>query len=191
MDSQYKSAGIENGVTNDRVKEVAVGNKRKMRGCDLVLRFLALAFSLTAAVVLGVDKQSTTVVVTLVSSLPPVNIPVTATWHHLSAFVYFVVANAIACAYATISLLLTLRNRGGKKGLATMIVVFDLVMVALLFSSVGAAGSIGLMGYQGNSHVQWKKVCNVFDKFCNQGMVALGLSGVGSILFFLLVVLAT
>ncbi|KAK4477912.1 hypothetical protein RD792_017177, partial [Penstemon davidsonii] len=157
MDSQYKSAGIENGVTNDRVKEVAVANKRKMRGCDLVLRFLALAFSLTAAVVLGVDKQSTTVAVTLVSSLPPVNIPVTATWHHLSAFVYFVVANAIACAYATISLLLTLGNRGGKKGLATMIVVFDLVMVALLFSSVGAAGSIGLMGYQGNSHVQWKK----------------------------------
>ncbi|KAK4477892.1 hypothetical protein RD792_017176 [Penstemon davidsonii] len=191
MDSQYKSAGIENGVTNDRVKEVAVANKRKMRGCDLVLRFLALAFSLTAAVVLGVDKQSTTVAVTLVSSLPPVNIPVTATWHHLSAFVYFVVANAIACAYATISLLLTMGNRGGKKGLATMIVVFDLVMVALLFSSVGAAGSIGLMGYQGNSHVQWKKVCNVFDKFCNQGMVAMGLSGVASILFFLLVVLAT
>ncbi|KAL3812801.1 hypothetical protein ACJIZ3_014069 [Penstemon smallii] len=191
MDSQYKSAGIENGVTNDRVKEVAVGKKRKMRGRDLVLRFLALAFSLAAAVVLGVDKQSTTVAVTLVSSLPPVNIPATATWHHLSAFVYFVVANAIACAYAAISLLLTLGNRGGKKGLVTMIVVFDLVMVALLFSSVGAVGAIGLMGYQGNSHVQWKKVCNVFDKFCNQGMVAVGLSGVASISFFLLVVLAT
>ncbi|KAK6130449.1 hypothetical protein DH2020_035859 [Rehmannia glutinosa] len=138
MESQYKNSsngGIESGV--------AVANKNKMRGWDVVLRFLALALSLTAAVVLGVNKETTTVAVTLVPTLPPVNIPVTAKWHDLSAFV------------------------------------------------VGAAVAIGLMGYEGNSHVQWKKVCNVFDRFCDQAAAALGLSGGASLAFFMLVVLAT
>lgn len=100
------------------------------------------------------------------------------------------VANAIACGHAAISLILTLANGSGKKGITTLIIFFDLIMVALLFSAVGAAGAIGLMGFEGNSHVQWKKVCNVFDKFCHRAAAALGLSGAASIAFFLLVVLA-
>ncbi|KAK6130469.1 hypothetical protein DH2020_035783 [Rehmannia glutinosa] len=186
MESQYKNSsngGIESGV--------AVANKNKMRGWDVVLRFLALALSLTAAVVLGVNKETTTVAVALVPTLPPVNIPVTAKWHDLSAFVFFVVANIVACVYAAISLLLTLANRSGKKGITMLINFLDLTMVALLFSSVGAAVAIGLMGYEGNSHVQWKKVCNVFDRFCDQAAAALGLSGGASLAFFMLVVLAT
>ncbi|KAK6117323.1 hypothetical protein DH2020_048914 [Rehmannia glutinosa] len=261
MESQYKNSsngGIESGV--------AVANKNKMRGWDVVLRFLALALSLTAAVVLGVNKETTTVAVTLVPTLPPVNIPVTAKWHDLSAFVslrrrkttiarqhfgqwqvetglvgwpqpvaarggmslgvtdmnecrgqtlflvclvvhlwwvefwptvvmvagrrwFFVVANIVACVYAAISLLLTLANRSGKKGITMLINFLDLTMVALLFSSVGAAVAIGLMGYEGNSHVQWKKVCNVFDRFCDRARP--GLSGGASLAFFMLVVLAT
>ncbi|KAL2229829.1 UNVERIFIED_CONTAM: CASP-like protein 1E2 [Sesamum indicum] len=191
MESQYKvnsNGGIESGSTNTTTR---VANKRNLRGWDLVLRFLALSLSLAAAVVLGVDKESTTVAMTLVPTLPAVNVPVTAKWHYLSAFVFFVVANAIACAHAAISLLLALANKGGNKGISLMIVLFDLVMVALLFSSFGAALAIGLMGYEGNSHVQWKKVCNVFDKFCNQAAAAFGLSGAATVAFFLLVVLAT
>ncbi|KAL0348767.1 UNVERIFIED_CONTAM: CASP-like protein 1E2 [Sesamum angustifolium] len=190
MESQYKvnsNGGIESGAT----ATTRVANKRNIRGWDLVLRFSALALSLAAAVVLGVDKETTTVSMTLVPTLPAVNVPVTAKWHYLSAFVFFVVANAIACAHAAISLLLTLANRGGNKGIALMVVLFDLVMVALLFSGIGAALAIGLMGYEGNSHVQWKKVCNVFDKFCDQAAAAMGLSGAASVAFFLLVVLAT
>ncbi|KAL0414633.1 UNVERIFIED_CONTAM: CASP-like protein 1E2 [Sesamum radiatum] len=192
MESQYKvnsNGGIESGATNTTATRVA--NKRNIRGWDLVLRFLALALSLAAAVVLGVDKESTTVAMTLVPTLPPVNVPVVSKWHYLSAFVFFVVANAIACAHAAISLLLTLANRSGNKGIALMIVLFDLVMVALLFSSFGAALAVGLVGYKGNSHVRWNKVCNVFDRFCNQAAAAFGLSGAATVAFFLLVVLAT
>lgn len=87
MDAQYKnSVGIESGATTNG-REVAVANKRNMSGTDLVLRFLALALCLAATIVLGVDKQNTTVAMTLVPTLPPVNIPVTAKWHYLSAFV--------------------------------------------------------------------------------------------------------
>ncbi|CAA2983157.1 CASP-like protein 1E2 [Olea europaea var. sylvestris] len=168
-------------------KEVMVANRRRMRGWDFLLRFLALGLTLVAAVLVGVDKQTKIVPFTLVPTLPPVNIPVTAKWHHMSAFVYFVVANAIACSYAAISLVLTL---AGKEGLSVAIIIFDLVMVALLYSSGGAALAVGLLGYEGNSHVQWKKVCGVFGKFCNQAAIGISLSILGAVLFFLLVALA-
>ena len=105
-------------------------------------------------------------------------------------FRYFVVANVVACAYAALSLLLVLGNRGAKKGLALMIITLDLVMVALLFSGGGAALAVGLIGYRGNSHVQWNKVCNVFGRFCNQVAGAIVVSLLGSAAFLLLVLLA-
>ncbi|KAK2992036.1 hypothetical protein RJ640_014897 [Escallonia rubra] len=103
---------------------------------------------------------------------------------------YFVVANAIACSYAAVSLLLTLASRGGKKNVALMIIILDLVMVALLFSGNGAATTAGLLGYQGNKHVQWNKVCNMFGKFCNQVAAAIAMSMLASLAFLLLVLLA-
>lgn len=87
MESEYKeggNGGIESGI---REKEVVMVKKRNMRGCDVVLRLLALALSLTAAVVAGVDKETAMVAIKLVPSLPPVNIPVTAKWNYLSSFV--------------------------------------------------------------------------------------------------------
>ncbi|KAK3010659.1 hypothetical protein RJ639_011824 [Escallonia herrerae] len=171
-------------------KDVRGANKRSLRCSDLVLRFVALALTLAAAVVLGVDKQTKLMEVTTVSSPPPVLVPVTSKWHYLSAFVYFVVANAIACSHAAVSLLLTLASRGGKKNVALMIFILDLVMVALLFSGIGAATTAGLLGFQGNKHVQWNKVCNKFEKFCNQALAAIAISVLASLAFLLLVLLA-
>ncbi|KAL4386744.1 hypothetical protein GQ457_09G023140 [Hibiscus cannabinus] len=59
----------------------------------------------------------------------------------------------------------------------------------MLFSANGAALAIGLMGYKGNSHVRWNKVCNVFDKFCDQVAVSIVLSLLGSLAFTALIVL--
>ncbi|POO02375.1 Casparian strip membrane protein [Trema orientale] len=178
-------------------KEVVVrmGNKRGGVGSfESLVRLLAMALTLSAAVILGVDKQTKIVSIKILDTLPPVNLPATAKWHYLSAFTYFVVVNAIACSYAAVSLVLLLANRGGKSGggggLGLVIVVVDMMMVALLFSSNGAAAAIGLVGYEGNSHVQWKKVCNVFGKFCDQGAAALVISLLGAITFLLLVMLA-
>ncbi|KVH89852.1 CASP-like protein 1E2 [Cynara cardunculus var. scolymus] len=156
---------------------------------DLVVRFLALALTLIAAALVGLDKQTTTVAVTLVPSLPPLNVPVTAKWTHMSAFVYFVIANSISCFYAAISIILILATRGGHKYASLIITILDLVVVALLFSAVGAISSVGLIAFRGNSHVQWDKVCNVLDKFCHQIAIALFLSFAGCIAYFLLIVI--
>ncbi|WCJ23546.1 CASP-like protein 1E1 [Euphorbia peplus] len=183
MDSQTKASfGAIDGVER---KEDEYGGGR--RGIFLGLRVLAMLLTLTAAIVLGVDKQSTTVAIQLVDSLPPIIVPVEANWRYLSAFVFFVVSNAIACTYAAISLLLSISR---KKGMALIITTVDLLMVALLFSGNGAAIAIGLMGYKGNSHVRWNKVCDVFGKFCNQVAVSAVLSLLGSIVFILLVILS-
>ena len=100
------------------------------------------------------------------------------------------IANAISCFYAAISILLIFATRGGNKLASLMIIILDVVVVALLFSAVGATGSVGLIGFQGNSHVQWQKVCNVFDKFCHQIAIALFLSFAGSMAYLVLIVLA-
>lgn len=102
---------------------------------------------------------------------------------------YFLVANAIACTYGAMSMLLGFLNRGKSKLLVTLITVLDALMVALLFSGNGAATAVGVIGFQGNSHVRWNKVCNVFDKFCHQVAASIILSLLGSVAFLLLVVL--
>ncbi|KAI3728149.1 hypothetical protein L6452_16779 [Arctium lappa] len=172
-------------------KERSYGGEGRRRRTDLVLRFLAMALTLSAAVILGLNQQSTTVTLTIVPSLPPVNLPVTAKWLHMSAMVYFVIANAIVCSYTAVSLILMLATKGGNKNVSLMITILDLVMVALLFSAIGATGAVGLIGYKGNSHVHWEKVCNVFDKFCHRVAAAMVLSFIGSMAYLLLIVLAT
>lgn len=184
---------IKSSMDGMEAREMKVANPgRRVKNCELFLRLLAFALTLIAAVVVGVDKQTKVIPVTLFSGIPPLNVPVTAKWRYLSAFVYFVVSNAIACCYAAISLFLSIsKSRVGKGGVGLMVIILDLVMVALLFSSNGATIAIGLIGYKGNSHVRWNKVCNIFDKFCQKVAAGIALSQLGSLAFLLLVVLAT
>ena len=100
------------------------------------------------------------------------------------------IANAISCAYAAASLIVILATRGKNKLASLIIIILDLAMVALLFSAVGATSSIGVIGYKGNSHVHWDKVCNVFNKFCHQVAIAVSLSFAGSITYLLLIVIS-
>lgn len=101
------------------------------------------------------------------------------------------VANAIACSYGAVSFVLTLANKGRKNGgLAKAIIMLDLIMVVVLASANGAAAAVGYIGHEGNKHVRWNKVCNVFGRFCNLVIAAVGVSLLGSLLFMFLVMLA-
>ncbi|KAK9079899.1 hypothetical protein SSX86_001573 [Deinandra increscens subsp. villosa] len=169
-------------------KEVEVVNNSWKS--NFTVRFLALALTLVAAVVLGVNKETTTVSVTIVQSLPPVDLPVTAKWTDMSAFVYLVIANTIACSYGAASVILLLVTRGRNKLVSLTVTILDLVMVVLIFSGIGGTASVGVIAYSGNSHVQWDKVCNMMDKFCHQVAIALFFSFAGGITYLLLIVLA-
>lgn len=71
-----------------------------------------------------------------------------------------------------------------------MIIILDTLMVALLFSGNGAASAVALVGLKGNYHVQWKEVCSVFGKFCDQVAAAIVVSQLGSLAFLLLVIMS-
>jgi uncharacterized protein (TIGR01569 family) len=77
---------------------------------------------------------------------------------------------------------------GANCVLKSAIIIIDALMVALLFSGIGATAAVGLIGYQGNSHLRWGKVCNVFGKFCDQVLASTALSFLGSLAFISLVV---
>ncbi|KAK7844087.1 CASP-like protein 1E2 [Quercus suber] len=191
MESQNKvSMGGMDGLES-REKEMKMANQRTAKSRELLVRLLAFALTFVAAILFGVNKQTKVVSLQLTPTLPPFNVPVTAKWHYLSAFVYFVASNAIACSYAALSILLLFTSKGENNIVPKMIIILDTLMVALIFSGNGAATAIALMGYKGNSHVQWKEVCSVFGKFCDQGAVAIGLSQLGALAFLLLVLMPT
>ena len=87
--------------------------------------------------------------------------------------------------------MLTLSNKNRSNNVLTLlIIVLDTVTVALLSSGTGAALAIGVMGYEGNSHVGWNKVCDTFGRFCKQVAASALLSLAGAIVFLLLLILA-
>ena len=89
--SQIISNNIVISSNYREVKVVGNNNNNISKGegsrCEWLLRVLALVLTLSAAVILGVNKQNKVVAFEIVDTLPPIRIPVTAKWHYLSAFV--------------------------------------------------------------------------------------------------------
>ncbi|XP_038879800.1 CASP-like protein 1E2 [Benincasa hispida] len=158
---------------------------------EMVFRVLGFVLSFVAAIVVGLNKQTKLVPLTVSLNLPPLDYTFIAKWHYLSAFVYLLATNIIACSYSFISLFLLLKNKSKDNILGLLIIVLDTVMVALLFSSSGAAAAVGVIAYHGNSHVQWNKVCDIYGRFCKQVAASTVLSLAGAVVFMLLVVLAS
>ncbi|XP_077219197.1 CASP-like protein 1E2 [Tasmannia lanceolata] len=183
MQSEFKANIDGTQAMGNRSSDVKVANPRTIRSGDFLLRIAAVVTTLVAAIVMGVAKET--------KLIPLLGLSVTAKWHYSSAIVFFVVVNSIACAYAAISLVLSIANRTATGGLALCLIIFDLTVTALLFSAVGAASTIGVLGYNGNSHLNWNKVCTGFDKFCHQLTASIVISLVGSVIFLLMTILST
>uniref|UniRef100_A0A7N0TAC2 CASP-like protein n=1 Tax=Kalanchoe fedtschenkoi TaxID=63787 RepID=A0A7N0TAC2_KALFE len=71
-----------------------------------------------------------------------------------------------------------------------VLIITDALIMGFLLSADGAAAAVGIIARDGNSHLQWPRVCFMFNKFCNQGTTAIVLSTLGSLCFFLLVALS-
>ncbi|XP_072968488.1 CASP-like protein 1E2 [Typha angustifolia] len=177
------------GVVSEQKK--AEAGATSTRVSSLVLRIVVVATTLVAAVVLAVDRQSKTVSISLVPTLPPLAVTVTAKSTDSSPFIYFIVANCITSACSALSLLISIAKRARNRNNVIMSMAFvDLLVVAVLFSGIGAAATFGVLGERGNSHVRWNKVCDVYDKFCAKGMISIGVSLVGGLAQLLLVMLS-
>ncbi|KAL6952999.1 hypothetical protein U1Q18_040912, partial [Sarracenia purpurea var. burkii] len=104
---------------------------------------------------------------------------------------YFVVSNAIACSYVAASLLLSMMFKTTHNCFTILLLlILDLITVVLLFSANGAAAVVGVLGLKGNSHVNWNKLCDMFETFCYHSIAAMVMSMLGSFVFLWLIVLA-
>ncbi|KAJ0979725.1 hypothetical protein J5N97_015199 [Dioscorea zingiberensis] len=180
MEVNAKSSGFNEGSIK------GMGGTGRFWVAELVLRVLAVATTLAAAIIMGEAKETETVPVQLTPSLPAIPVAATAKSSYSSAFVYFVVANAIACGYSIVSLGGAMASKGKRGKLAVLMLIMDEIMVALLFSGNGAAAAIGVVGEKGNSHVGWNKICNVFTKFCSHVKASVMVSLVGALAYLLL-----
>lgn len=153
--------------------------RRTWEVIDFLLRVLAIATSLVAAVVMGRNKQT---VLTPLGLIP-------AKYHYSPANIYFVVANAIACVYGvfvinnTIANILTSHSSAFSKLFRAF---FDLIMVGLLSGALGAAIAIGVVARKGNSHAFWNEICSLYGRFCDEATFAIASSVIAALAFTLL-----
>ncbi|KAH9308251.1 hypothetical protein KI387_036162, partial [Taxus chinensis] len=134
--------------------------KGKMAWLDVALRAIAVGATVSAAVVMGTNKQNT-----VISISPTLSYPVKARFNYTPSFVFFVAMNAIACGYAAVTLLSTLLVKHVLKSPRShfhqfVVAFLDLVIVAALSAGASAATAISEVGKNGNKHSQWDKICN-------------------------------
>ncbi|KAL6197058.1 hypothetical protein ACLB2K_032671 [Fragaria x ananassa] len=165
---------------------------RKPNDCIiLLLRVVAFLATLSATLVMALNKETKTLVVATVGTTQ-VKATLTAKFQHNPANVYFVVANAMASFHNLLMIIVHLC--GGKfkdKGLRlVMMAILDMMTVALASSGDGAATFMAQLGKKGNSHARWNKICDKFGKFCDHGGGALIASYIGLLLLVVITVLS-
>uniref|UniRef100_A0A7N0T432 CASP-like protein n=1 Tax=Kalanchoe fedtschenkoi TaxID=63787 RepID=A0A7N0T432_KALFE len=169
---------------------ISKGQRRVHHG-EVVLRLMGFVLTIMGAILVGFDRQTRTWLLEAGANLPPLELQITAKYQYMSTMVFFVIANAIVCTYAAVSLAFYLMaSRDGKCSLSHVLIVTDALIMGFLLSADGAAAAVGIIGRDGNSHLQWHRVCYMFNKFCNQGAAAVVLSTLGSVCLLLLVALS-
>ena len=61
------------------------------------------------------------------------------------------------------------------------------LILGIIASATGTAGGMAYLGLKGNDHVQWIKICDVYDKFCRHLAGSLAVALFGSIVTLLLI----
>ncbi|XP_022847740.1 CASP-like protein 1C1 [Olea europaea var. sylvestris] len=136
-----------------------------------LLRLLALGAAVTATVITVTSKDTAQFL----------NMKFEAKYTNSPTFKYFALINAIASGYTLIMLFFPSKSSCGH-----LILVFDLIMVLLLDSSISACLAIGQVGKKGNSHAGWLPICGQVPKFCDHVTGALIAGFLAAIIYFLI-----
>ncbi|XP_020698441.1 CASP-like protein 1C1 [Dendrobium catenatum] len=142
------------------------------RACALLLRFLAMAATISAAAIMATSHETTNIF----------SITIKAEFYQIPSFTFFVIANSISAAYSLIALFLL------PAGLISR--WFAVIIAMLLTGAMASAGSISQVGKKGNVHAGWLPICDEVSKYCNQIMEAL-ISGFIGLLLHTIIVLHT
>ncbi|KAI8007484.1 CASP-like protein 1C2 [Camellia lanceoleosa] len=143
------------------------------RICALLLRALALAATVAAAIVMVTSHEKSTLF----------TVTFEAKYSHTPAFKYFLVANIIGAVYSFMVLFLPAESM-----LWRLVVALDVVITMLLTSGMSAALAIAYVGKKGNTYAGWLPICDQVEKYCQHvgGAIAAGFAGVIIYLLLLL-----
>ncbi|KAH9621270.1 hypothetical protein KSS87_011536 [Heliosperma pusillum] len=156
---------------------------------DVVLRFLLFASCIIAVVVMATSKQTERIPVT---GIPGFTVPVPAKFTNSPAFIYFVVALSVAGLYSIITLITSLSFISKSTippKIFLILAVHDVLILGVVAAATGTAGGVAYVGLKGNSHVNWGKICNVYDKFCRYLGTSIFFSLFASLVLVILVIL--
>ncbi|GER50124.1 CASP-like protein 8 [Striga asiatica] len=156
---------------------------------DLILRFLLFASCVVAVLVMVTGNQSQLIPITF----PPFLVSRDAKFNHSPAFIYFVAAFSVVGIYAAITAILSffaLLKPGFYIKAVSHFVIFDVLLLGIVASATGAAGAVGYVGLKGNSNVQWRKICDLYDGFCKHIGASLAVSLFGSVVLTLLIIIS-
>ncbi|GMP67197.1 hypothetical protein CsSME_00027269 [Camellia sinensis var. sinensis] len=139
--------------------------------CALLLRALALAATVVAAIVMVTSHEKSTLF----------TVTFEAKYSHTPAFKYFVIANGVTGCYTFLVFLL-------PSGSLLWKLVAALDIITIIIATGGTAGAtIAYLMKNGNPNViGWQPYCNLVPTYCNHIMGALAACCIGALLQFLL-----
>ncbi|KAI0488154.1 CASP-like protein 1C1 [Dendrobium catenatum] len=145
------------------------------RICTILLRLMAMAAVIAAAVVMATSHETTTYF----------NLTLKADFTQTPSFKFFLIANCIAALYSLLALFASWTFIPPR-----WVMVFDVMIAMLLTSAMAAALAIAQIGKKGNQHAGWLPICDQVPKYCNHVMGAL-ISGFVGLLFYTIIVFYT
>ncbi|KAG2318457.1 hypothetical protein Bca52824_011670 [Brassica carinata] len=166
---------------------LAGGGTTKSWKLLLALRILAIIATLAAAIVMGLNKETKTLVVATIGTIP-VKATLTAKFQDTPAFVFFVIANVMVSFHNLLMIALQIFSRKLEyKGFRLLsVAILDMLNATLVSAAANGAVFIAELGKNGNKHAKWNKVCDRFSTYCDHGRGAL-IAAFSGVLLMLLV----
>ncbi|KAF7002738.1 hypothetical protein CFC21_018179 [Triticum aestivum] len=157
---------------------------RCMAFLDFLLRIAAFGPALAAAIATGTSDETLSVFTEFFQFR--------ARFDEFPAFLFLMVASAIAAGYLLLSLpfsaVVVLRPQ--TTVLRLLLLVCDTIMLGLLTAGAAAAAAIVDLAHSGNERANWVPICMQFHGFCRRTSGAVVASFLSVFIFVLLVVLA-
>ncbi|KAJ0713785.1 putative casparian strip membrane protein [Helianthus annuus] len=153
---------------------------------DVVLRAMLFATAFVAITFVVTSKQTK-----LIPVAPGIAIPMAAKFNQSPAFIYYLAALSVTCFYSVITGLLSalalVKMTEGSTKTPVHFAILDALLLGIMASATGAAGGVGYIGFKGNNHTGWTKICNVYGSFCRHIAASIAVSLLPSVALLLLV----
>ncbi|KAJ3672883.1 hypothetical protein LUZ60_006257 [Juncus effusus] len=161
------------------------GMSRGISVLDLIFRCVAIIGTLASAISMGTTNET----------LPFFTqfIRFKAQYDDLPTFTFFVIANAVVCAYLVLSIPLSIVHiiKSSARFSRVILIFFDAAMLALLTAGASAAAAIVYLAHKGNVRANWFAICQQFNNFCERTSGSLIGSFAAMIIFILLIFLSS